>query len=524
MKAGRIAASVATVHARKSGIHGGAPRALSGLLLPLVLGSCSLTPDVRIPAAAGTLPAVFEASRAEGDQATPHWWNAFQDPVLNQVVDSALVANFDLAEAVGRVEQARAQARLANAAYFPAVGVGASVSEQNTPANTGFGSQFRGLTGGTADSAATFGADRFAFTTYSASIDFSYELDFWGRVRSDAHAAGSDLMASEADLHAAQLGVIATTISTYFEIVDLRARVDIAAESVDVLSEREALAQTRYDRGLVTSFELYQVRQDLRTTQAALPQLESALTDAEGRLAVLTGRFRADLDGLLPPTLQPALPTEAVAPGVPADLLYQRPDVLAAAERLDAARFRWGARRAELLPSLSFSGSIGVQSSEADGLFNVDQWFRNLIANLTAPLFQGGRLRANVDIAQAQHAQQAAVFGRTVVTAVHEVEAALSQLGNEIERYAFLESQGVDAEASLDLQASRYASGVAGYTDYLDAFRNLLNVRSTLAGAGRDLALARLAVHRALGGSWTELDRVPTPRWAEPAVGQTDTG
>lgn len=501
------------------------PARPAAVALLFTVAGCSLAPGPKVPAVTADLPdeyssiASADAVEAGASDEALQWWSAFDDPDLNRVIDSVLVANFDLAEAVARVEQARAQARIAKASYFPAVGASASASEQNTPANTGFGSQFGGLGGAPGDTTTAPTIDRFDFTTYSASIDFSYELDFWGRVRNDARAAGSDFMATTADLEAARIGVISTAIATYFEIVDLRARVTVATETVDVLGEREALAQTRYDRGLITSFELYQVRQDLRNTQAALPQLQTALADAEGRLSVLLGRYRSDLDALLPGTLAPSLPTTGVASGVPVDLLNQRPDVRAAAERLDAARFRWGARRAELLPSLSFSGSIGLQNSDPDGLFDADQWFRNLVANLTAPIFQGGRLKANVDAAEAQFEQAAAAFGRTVVTAVHEVEVALTQLSNEGRRYIFLTSQLEEADASLDLQASRYAAGVAGYTDYLDALRNRLNVESTLAGAGREYALARLAVHRAVGGAWTEADQAPVTEWVKGRAG-----
>ena len=267
--------------------------------------------------------------------------------------------------------------------------------------------------------------------------------------------------------------------------------------------EREELAGTRYERGLVTSLALYQVRQELLNAQAALPQLESQLVNAEGRLAVLMGGYRDKLDGVLPESLAPVPSADPVAAGVPADLLVQRPDVRSAALRLEAARHSIGARRAELLPSLSLSGTIGLQAAEADGLFNVDQWFRNLIGGITAPIFQGGRLRNNVALAEARFDQAAAAYGRTVVTAVHEVEAALATLHNEGRRHEFLTAQLAEADASVALQLDRYSSGVAGYTDYLDALRARLNVESVLAGSRRDLALARLSLHRALGGDWT---------------------
>lgn len=472
--------------------------ALSSLVL---VAGCSLAPGPSVPAPVAELPDRFEASDVSGSHDATEWWTTFQDPALNTVIDSVLAANFDLAEAVARVQQARAQAGIARAPLMPAIQASASVSDTDTPSNAGFGQQFREIAG---DDVPGFQfPERLGIETWSLGVDFAYELDFWGRARNDSRAAGHEYLASESDYHAARIGVLSETITTYFEIADLRRRTALARETVDVLLEREELAETRYDRGLVTSFELYQVRQERQNTQAALPQLESQLVNAEGRLAVLVGGFRAKLDAILPDSLAPMPSSDPVSAGVPADLLVQRPDVRAAGLRLDAARFTIGARRAEMLPSLSFSGTIGVQSAEADGLFNVDQWFRNLLGNLTAPIFQGGRIRNNIALAHARFGQVAAAYGRTVVTAVHEVEAALTALGNEGRRHDFLTSQREEALASVELQSRRYAAGVGGYIDYLDAVRALLAVESTLAGARRDLALARLAVHRSLGGDWT---------------------
>jgi outer membrane protein TolC len=194
--------------------------------------------------------------------------------------------------------------------------------------------------------------------------------------------------------------------------------------------------------------------------------------------------------------------SDPVPAGLPADLLWQRPDVRAAGERLEAARLRVGARKAERLPSISLTGSLGLQSSSADGLFDISQWFSNLAAGLTAPLFLGGRLNANLDAAEARYAQQVAIYGRSVLTAVGEVESALLSYREERARYELLQAQLDQAEASVALQAERYRSGVAEYTDFLDALRIRLNVATTLTGSARDVALARLAVHRALGGGW----------------------
>ena len=488
----------------------------------LLFSACSFAPPPSVPAPVAEMPGDFSVRLASGEHEPLEWWRTFRDPVLDAVVDSVLASNFDLAEAVARVRQARARARMANAAFFPSVGVSGAVQDQDIPTDAGIGAQIQalGLGGEPGDTIAGFVLpERLEVTTYSVSADFAYELDFWGRARNDARAAGAEYLASESDLHAARIGILAETITTYFDIVSLRRQTALARETVDVLLERETLASASYDRGLIDSYMLYQVRQDLRNTQAGLPQLETQLAGAEARLAVLLGGYRTDMDRIVPDSLAPEQAATPVPSGIPADLLYQRPDVRAAGQRLDAARYSLGARRAELLPSISLSGSIGLASAAADDLFDVQQWFTNLAANLLGPIFQGGRLRNNVAFAKARFDQAAAIYGRTVVTAVNEVETALAGLGNEDRRHAFFHSQREEAQASVDLQSRRYESGVVGYTDYLDALRTLLNVEAALAGASRDLALARLAVHRALGGAWVASGPLAEP-FMVPASGE----
>ena len=170
------------------------------------------------------------------------------------------------------------------------------------------------------------------------------------------------------------------------------------------------------------------------------------------------------------------------------------------------------AHRAALMPQLSLSGSIGLQSVEADGLFDVKQWFANLAGNLFRPLFDGDRLGSQVELAEARFDELAAAYGRVVVTAVNEVEAALIHFENGRRRHESLTAEHADAEAARDLHTARYESGVGGYADLLDATRALLDAESALAQSERNLALARLAIHRALGGAWTPLATEDTSR------------
>jgi len=482
----------------------------------LLVAGCGLppAPDAILPA--DSLPESWSQGSTdalgEDTEWALEWWASFEDPVLDSIVSIALSRNLDLAEAVARIDEARARVGIATADLLPAVNGSGNASRSEQPANAGF---IGGIFGGGANDSlpadstpAPTAPDRFAFTDYTASLTFSWELDLWGRIRRDRAAAIADLAAGEEDYRAIRIGIIAETIRAYHEVLDLRQRVALNRETVDALTERADLAAARYSQGLASSFELYQIRGQLSASSLDLPASISALADAERRLNLLTGGFPGELDSLLA-SADPAggIGNAPVPPsGVPADVLVQRPDVRAAARRLEGARMRVGARKAALFPTLTLSSTIGLQANEPENLFRLDQWFNNLAAGLTAPLFQGGRIRANIGVAEAQYAQQVVGYTRAVLTAVGEIEATFTQYEAQQELFETVSAQLEEAEASLAVQSDRYAAGVGGYADYLDALGNALVVRASAVRARRDLALARLAVHRALGGSWVPED------------------
>ena len=433
------------------------------------------------------------------------WWEAFNDPALDRIIEAALESNFDLAEAVARVEQARVRARIAAGARLPSVSASMGAEASNTPANATLGAQLEefGIDSNTLGALNLTLPQRLDLTTYTLGANFSYELDFWGRNRNNARAAAAESLAAEADFRAARIGVLAAAAGTYFEVVDLRSQRDLSAEIVGILQEQEALDTVRYERGLIDIRALYAARRRLNDAQTRLPRIEGRLADAEARLWILLGGYREDLNALLPDALSPSEPLASLPEGVEAELLMQRPDVGAARERVEAARYSLGARRAELLPSLSISGSIGAMSPESGEWFDADQWFRNLTVNLAGPIFERGRLRGNVALAEARMEATAAAYGRAVVTAVNEVRATLAGLSASALAVARLAAITEEAAAEAALQERRYASGVADYAAYLNATHNHLASQAALAAGRRDLGYARLALHRALGGAWT---------------------
>jgi multidrug efflux system outer membrane protein len=496
----------------------------------LLLSGCSMTPSMPAPEAERALPDSF--ARAAADTLLPaaaadtarldarRWWTAFGDTTLTTIVDTALAANLDLESARARVEELAAQFRIARAPLFPSVNANGQYNYQNQPANTGIGGALGGGGGEGGENGGPPGGgeqqrpapDRFEFSTYQATLGLSYELDFWGRVRSQRKAALSQYFATAADLQTARISVVSQTISTYFQVASLRRQVALGRRSVDLLEQRLEITEDRYARGLASSFELFTVRQNLEATRSEQPQIESDLYDARSRLSTLLGRFAGRGRALLPDSIDASLDLSPVPAGLPSDLLMQRPDVRAGALRLEAARQQIGVARAEMLPSLSLTGTGGTQSNGLADLVDIDQRFANFAAQLTAPLFQGGRLRANIDAAEARYRQQAAAYEQTVLTAFREVKAALVADDRQRERLRTVRAQVESARATLQTQRDRYERGIGDVISLLDAEQGLLQAQTRLAAARLAAVNARLALHRALGGPWTDAEPVEDPR------------
>lgn len=461
-------------------------------LLALALTGCvSLAPEAEQPALVSAIPESYSAPHEAGPYQPAAWWSAFGDPVLDQLVERALAGNLDIAQAAARVERAAAQARVARAGLAPSLEASAGSSYSDTPLT---GSSFGNFPGA---------PSRLTNESYSLGLAASYELDLFGRVRNDFDAARLEARASDYDYNAVRLATAAETISAYFEIVDARFQIENALLTLDVLGDRADQTEDRYRRGLSQSFELYQVRQDLRSTEAGLPQRENALDSAEARLTGLLALYPEASDEVLGSTLLPRLVFADVPAGLPFDLLSQRPDVAAAWDRLEAARLRIGARKAERYPRLSLNASTGSQGGVPEDAFDFgENWLISLASNIVAPIFDNGRISANIAAARAIYDEAAAAYGKAVLSAYNEANLAIAAYERQRSRYRLILAQREEAQSSLDLQASRFEAGVGDYVGYLDALRALYQVESSLSAAARDVALARLGVHRALGGNW----------------------
>ncbi len=475
------------------------PYMILGVFVVAILSGCSMAPRLEDPV---ELPPDRFESAVLDDRASQHlWWHGFGDPTLNQLIDSVIVRNLDLRVAVARVAELQNRYRIAQAEQFPAVQLNLQRDQQDTPSNTGIGGQ---ISENFTISDEPLLPERFDFTTYSASLGFAYEFDFWGQARGAKQAGLWEFFVSQSDARTVLMGIISETVAIYFEIAAYQKTLELTRENVNILTERASVTSDRYERGLLSSLEYYAAQQELDATKADLPLLESQLEIARGRLPLLLGRYQMPMDTLLVSEQAYAYSLEEIPSGLPSDLLQERPDVVAAFQRLEAARERIGVARATQFPSFSLTGVAGTQSSKLSDLVQTSQNFWLFGAGLVAPIFNAGKIRSNIRVAWSQYEQLALQYEKTVLMAFQDVEAALIHYGKLRERNALLVSARSSAEDRARDEQRRYLQGIGNYLALLNARRNLVMSELAIIESRRALTEARLAVHRALGGAWIE--------------------
>lgn len=457
------------------------------LLACLALAGCATVgPDYLPPASPA--PAAWQgggaAAVAEPPQAEDlaRWWQRLHDPVLDGLIGDALAASPDLASARAKLREARARRDLAGAQRFPTLSANASGSRSTSSRDSGSGTT-RDL--------------------YTAGFDAAWEPDVFGGQARSLEAAAADLQASAASLANTQVSVAAEVALNYVELRSAQARLAIARANLASQSETLQLTQWRAQAGLVGSLDVDQARSNREQTRAAIPNLETSEAEARHRLAILLGQP----PGALAQRLAAAAPIprvpERVAVGIPAQTLAQRPDVAAAERNLAAATARVGVAEAARYPSFQLTGSIGSEALSLGALGGGASLARSLLASLTAPLFDAGRLRQQVEIQDALREQALASYQQAVLTALEDVENALVALDNTRRREEALASAEAAARSAADLASQRYASGLVDFQTVLDTERSLLTVQDSLASATAGRATALVQLYKALGGGWT---------------------
>jgi outer membrane protein, multidrug efflux system len=481
-----------------------------GLVAVIALTGCAVGPKYQRPSA--PVPTQFKESAEQPAQTstTPaiaynNWWLVFNDPTLNQLENDADSANQDIRVAVARVDEAEAAARYARSFMSPTLSLGTSVSRtreaQNRPNN--------GNTGGRAAT----------FNDFQIPLFFSYEIDAWGRVRRSLEAARDVHQATEADLRFVRLSVEAAVALDYYGLRENDAERAVLDSTIQELQQALDVVTNRFHSGLNSELEVKQAKTLLDQTKAQAQALDVQRAQLEHAIAVLDGRAASDFS--LPKAPFTGLPP-SIPPGLPSDLLARRSDIAEADRYVAAATAQIGVARTAYLPQLSLTGYAGFESTAIGSLVNWQNSIVSLGAAALTPVFNGGRIRADVDQAKARYRESLGQYVKTVLTAYQEVEdqlAALRILSGEAQS----QSDAVDAaKRAEEIAMNRYKAGLVGYLDVVFAETTLLSNERVATQISGQRMVATVVLVKALGGGWLGVSAAPQlNQTGETAVNQT---
>lgn len=449
------------------------------------LSGCGVTPSsthANLP-----LPADWK-NAAHFPVASPNrdlsrWWGRFDDPTLSRIISDALRNSPDMASASERVKQARAQRNATQASLFPSLSGSSST-------NTSIADRE--------------GSNRHSDTSYSAGLNASWEVDLFGKNRSEVEAASAQLGATEENFHSVQAALASEIAIAYTNLRVDEASLVVLRNTIKSREETNQLAQWRTQSGAADSLESSQALSSLEQARAAIPSLEQSVAQGRNELALLAGQNPGGLDGVLA-SGKKAIPdpSRSLAVGIPADTLRQRPDVRVAGYQLLAAAASTRAADAQRYPSLNLSGSLGLNTLTATKFFNPETATAGLVAGISSPIFDAGRIRSNIEAQSAAEEQAYQTYRKTVLTALSEVENSLIACRRTSERLETLEKATASAREADELARQRYQAGVTDILTVLDSQRTLLGLEDSLFGVRASRTIAYIQLYKALGGGWS---------------------
>lgn len=412
------------------------------------------------------------------------WWTQFEDEQLTGLVQGSLDANLTLAAAAARVEETLALRGVAAGERVPSVNGNAGLFERRL-------SDAGGGTEGNRD-----------FTFSSVGIDASWELDLWGRIRRTVEAADAVAQAGLEDFRGVRASIAAQVVVNYLRLRELQLRQQLAEENIARQQETLTLTQGRFDAGLVPKLDVEQAALNLARTEAVLPRLRQSEAETLRALEILSGNQPGALVQELGSRTQVPLPESSNLRDLPANIIRRRPDLRSAEQQLLAAAARVGVARAELYPRISLSGSFAWEARDGGDLFGGDSLGYSVGPGLLMPVFQGGRLRSQVDAAEARATQAELSYRQQVLEALGEVENALTAYQQEQIRLGKLQDGVNAAETTVVQVRSLYENGLVTFLNVLDAERNLAAVQDEAAASLGQTARNLAGVYRAFGGGW----------------------
>jgi len=438
------------------------------LALAGVVGCATQSP---VPAPQVTPPAAYsEAAAPGGAELAGDWWRTFNSAELQALVEEALAGSPDLAIATERVRQAEAQVQVAGASLFPSLDLGFSTRKARDSESS------------------------------STALSASYEVDLFGRNAAGVRGAQASLRASGFDREAARLTLLAGVANAYFELLSLRGRLAVSRDNLGIAERVLGVVEVRARNGAVSPLDVARQQAAVLSQRAGLLSLEQQERQTLAALALLAGRLPEGFEVNGATLADLAVPL--VSPGLPADLLVRRPDLAAAEAGLAAANANLAAARAALLPSIQLTASAGVASGALLAFLGGPSTGVAIAASVLQPIFDGGRLRGNVGLAESRERELVEVYRKAILAAFADVENALAAAGRLAQREALQAQVEARAREALRLAEVRYREGADDLLSVLDAQRTLFDAQDQLALTRLERLEASVALFRALGGGW----------------------
>ncbi|MCI0623297.1 MAG: efflux transporter outer membrane subunit [Acidobacteria bacterium] len=465
-------------------------RLITITLMASLLTGCTVGPKYRRPGVKP--PDVFRGTADSTPAADPtsladlKWFEVFKDQRLHELIRTALVENYDLRDAVARVDAARANLGITRADQFPNIAASGDITTLRNSTSGAFalpqGSEQR----------RTFG---------SVALNLlSFEVDIWGRLRRATEAARADLLATEENRKAVITSLVSDVASAYFNLLELDMEMEIAKRTLTTREGSLDVIRIRERGGVATLLEVRQGEQLVYTAAQAIPNTEQLIELTENQIGLLLGRSPGAIARGRPLTEQEQPPS--VPPGLPSSLLERRPDIRSAEQNLVAANAIIGVAKAAYFPQISLTGFLGSQSSQLSSLFGDSTRTWQFVPQVTQPIFTAGQIKSNVSLAKAQQQIALIQYERVIQTAFREVSDALIQYRKVREIREKQELLVTTLQDRSRLAYMRYRGGVDTLLNALDADRDLFDAELGLAQTRRNELLVLVQLYRALGGGW----------------------
>ncbi|MEH2690516.1 efflux transporter outer membrane subunit [Bradyrhizobium diazoefficiens] len=459
-----------------------AARWLAVLCLAAGSGGCVLTQDLPDPAL--DVPTQYKYAGKGDTPPSLDWWRGFRSAELTQLIEEAQTVNLDIAAAVSRIVQADAQARQAGAALLPSVSTGGSETYSRTS-----GSSSSGLTNGGRE-----------VVNYSASLSASYQLDFWGQNRDALQTAEETANANRFDRDVVALTTLASVANAYFQVLTSQDRLRTSQRNIASAQRILDAVKERRKAGTGTDLDVAQQESVVANQKALVPPLRQTLDQNVNALAVLVSRPPESVRVLGGSLDRIAIPR--VTPGLPSELLTQRPDIRRQEAQLASATANIGNARAQFFPTIQLTGNGGYQSSALVSLFQPHAAFFQLVGSATQPIFDGGKILGNFEFAKARQDELLQTYRKTIVQAFADVDNALFSIKQTTIKLQLQRDVVTASRRAFDLSEQQLRAGTADIVTVLNTQLTLFQAEDALSQAQLARLLAIVSLYQALGGGW----------------------